>query len=112
MEPGSKRGRTDPESLTTSQKKARVVLGGGGDSLEEVVSAVTLLQGSERDEDDDGFETLEYVFGGESGKAKGLTTYKLAALTLNSKQHPRNEYRFKPPDFGLLAAKYPNFEPL
>uniref|UniRef100_A0A8C4E920 U6 small nuclear RNA (adenine-(43)-N(6))-methyltransferase n=1 Tax=Dicentrarchus labrax TaxID=13489 RepID=A0A8C4E920_DICLA len=31
-------------------------------------------------------------------------------MALNKSMHPRNRYKDKPPDFGYLAAKYPDFE--
>lgn len=31
-------------------------------------------------------------------------------MALNKSMHPRNRYKDKPPDFGYLAAKYPDFQ--
>lgn len=31
-------------------------------------------------------------------------------MALNKSMHPRNRYKDKPPDFGYLASKYPDFQ--
>ncbi len=41
-----------------------------------------------------------------------LPFFKIRALVmaLNKSMHPRNRYKDKPPDFGYLASKYPDFQ--